>query len=288
MKEETRDSAVLALALARLDGVGRVTAGRLTHRFESADELRATPREQILVRLPGIPSADQIVARIQSTEFDTHLSAAAEQVDLLSDRRITVLTSNHPAWPTGFDDLDWAQRPAHLFVFGDPRQLTRAEVAFLAAPPLEPRPYEAAQSLARRLLQAGVSLAVGMNPGFDTVACKFAVEARAPVVLVAASGLARVPGPMRPAAAAAAKVGGVMVSSFDMTHGPFDHDHKERALVMAAMARTVVLVGVHPPSADVRAAEWARGNGRTVIDLTGPHGDHPLDQLVAMARPTAE
>ena len=55
--------AVFALALLRLDGVGRVTAHRILEHFGSAETLRETPREQVRLRLRGVPRADETVAK---------------------------------------------------------------------------------------------------------------------------------------------------------------------------------------------------------------------------------
>ena len=49
------------LALLSLDGVGRVTAHRLIEHFPTYDALRATPREQVLLRLKGLPHAERTV-----------------------------------------------------------------------------------------------------------------------------------------------------------------------------------------------------------------------------------
>jgi DNA processing protein len=262
MPTSSNESAVLALALLATEGVGRVSAGRLLERFPDADRLLATPREQILLRLPGIPGAEAIVRRLLDGDFAARLAEARSQVASLAERQVSLLTQHHPHWPSGLDDLARGDRPTVLYAYGQTALLRRPTVALLAQPPLEGAAFERAQGLIRFLLAHGAVPAAGLQHGFDIVLCKLAAAAASPAAAFAASGLARVPGAVRPAGAALANAGGVMVSSFAMDHGPFPHDDVERARVLAAAAHAVVFVGAPEGSAERRALAWALEHGR--------------------------
>ncbi|MDX1532364.1 MAG: DNA-processing protein DprA, partial [Rhodothermales bacterium] len=260
----------LALALLRLDGVGRVTAGRLLRHFPAYETLRACPREQVLLRLKGTPNAEALVAQLfDEAAMRPHLDQAEATRTALAQRQVTALTSHHDHWPAGLDDLARADRPVVLYAFGTPAALTGPVVSLFARPPLEGAAFETAQALVRRLVAAGLTVATGAQHGFDVVVAKLAAAANAPAVLVAHAGLARLPKPLRPHASAAAKAGGVLLSPFAMAHGPFDHDDRERALVQAALARACVFVAPPDGSPEARALAWAVDAGRPVFGIAG-------------------
>lgn len=271
MPAPSRDATMLfALALEHLEGVGRVTAGRLLARFASLDDLRRYPREQVLVRIKGAPNAEALVARLFDDDamLDAVTTAAAE-CEALAQRRVTLLTLRDDAWPARLADLPRGARPYRLFAYGDPAVLTRPSVAFFARPPLPTGPFEDAQTLVRGLLAEGLVPTTGAAHGFDVVVHRLAAggEAPRPSMLVLPAGLARLAPPLRPAATAVAKAGGLLLSPFAMPHGPFDHDERERALVQAALADACVFVAPRPDAPEWSALEWAAGAGRPVFVL---------------------
>lgn len=259
--------AALALALLSLDGVGRVSAHRLLERFPTPDALRATPREQVLLRLKGAPHAEQTVATLLDADtFRPALDRAEAEVAALRDKGIGVLAPGGAGWPAGLDDTPRAERPVVLYAYGDTAALGRPSLAVLAQAPLDGAAFEAAQALVRRvatgLRSAPPALVVGAQSGVDLALQKVALDAGAPVVAVVEAGLARLRPSMRPGATAAVRAGGVLVSPFPMTHGPYDHDDRERALVQAAIGTAVCAVAPPPDSPEDRAAAWAAGAGR--------------------------
>ncbi len=253
-----------ALALLSLDGVGRVTAHRLLERFPSAEAVRAAPREQVLLRLKGVARADRAVDAICDAAFDDALDAAGRQVEALAQRHLHVLAPGGAGWPAGLDALDRADRPVVLYGFGDLGALAWPSLAVLASAPLAAEPFERAQDVARAVLARGRGLVVGAAHGVDLALQKLSLAAGVPAVAVVGAGLARLERSMRPGATALTRAGGLLVSPFPMTHGPFDHDDRERALVQAALGRAVLAVAPPPDSPEDRAAAWAADAGRTV------------------------
>jgi DNA processing protein len=280
----SRESQAFALALLRLEGVGRVTAGRLLHRFPSLAVVRETPREQVLHRIRGAPRAEALVGRLFDGEMDARLAEAEAALDRLAERRIRILTEHDPDWPRGLDALAPADRPTVLYAFGDTAVLTRPSVALLARPPLDSEGFETSQTLTRRLLDAGLVPASGVQSGFDTVVCKLAVAAAAPAILVASAGLSRVPPPMRPAAAAAVRAGGVLVSPFPPEHGPFPHDDGERARLTVALARAAAFFGPHEGTPEAEALRWALEHDRPTFGTSAGGGPPLPDRVHPLAR----
>ncbi len=252
----TPDAVSYALALPRLPGLGRVAAHRLLDAFPTFEALRATPREQVLHRLKGVPGAAALVATLfDDAAIEAALEAVAAEQAVLTARGIAVLTPNLPAWPAGLARLDRRDRPAALYVYGRADLLARPTVAFLGATGLPPEAFEYAQALIPALAARGVVPMGALASGFDVVVCKVAADVPSPPVLVAGCGLGVVPPPMRPVAMQAAQANGALVSPFERGHGPFAHDEVDRARVMAALASVAVVFGGAPGGPEHRALD---------------------------------
>ena len=254
-------TAPFALALLALDGVGRVTVHRILERFPSADALRRTPREQVLLRLKGAPHAERTVERLFSDALDRALAAATAETDRLAATGVRTLAPGDAAWPAGLGRLARADRPAVLYGYGNPAALGAPLLTVFGRPPVAADAFEAAQRIARRAAAAGAGVVTGAANGFDVALQKVATGAgRAPVAVVA-SGLATLAPSLRPAATALPRAGGVLLSPFPMAHGPFPHDDRERALVQAALAQAVVAAAPAAGSPERRACAWASEAG---------------------------
>ncbi len=279
------DSTVFALALDLVDGVGRVTAGRLLDRFTSLDDLRRYPREQVLTRIKGAPRAEALVHQLfDPSVMDPLLDQARQRLAELHRRRLDVLTPHSAAWPRGIADLPRSQRPFLLYVFGETSVLLHPVVALFARPPLTEAAFEQVLALVHHLVPHGVVPATSAAHGFDVAVQKLchAGPAAYPGVLVAAAGMAQAPPPLRPTISAAVRTGGLFVSSFPMQHGPFDHDDHERALVQAALAHASLFVAPEPGTPEWRAMTWLLEQSRPVFGLPAP--EHPLPEPVHLLR----
>ncbi len=263
--------APFALALLRLDGVGRVTVHRVLEHFATPEALRATPREQVLLRLKSAPRADAIVERLFGAELDEALGAARAQIAALAPKRVAVLASGDAEWPAGLDALPPSDRPVALWAYGHLDALESPALAILGRVGLAPEAFEAATRLAVQF--AGGGIVTGAKDGFDLAVQKPALGAGARVVAVAPMGLARLTPSLRPGATALVKAGGVLVSPFPMGHGPFEHDESQAALVQAAIARVAIGAAPLAGSPEAKALAWASGAGRPAFALhAGPAG----------------
>lgn len=259
-------AARLALALATLDGVGRVTAHRLLERFPTLAALRATPREQVLLRLKGAPRAERTVATLFDDAWsEGALAEAGTRIEALAARGVRLLAPGDDGWPAGLADLDRADRPLVLHAYGPIGVLARPTTALLARPPVAPDAFEAAQALARRTVAGGGALALTFAHGFDVALAKVSGGA---AVAVIPAGLSKLTPSLRPAATALVRAGGVLLSPFEMEHGPFEHDQRDAARVVAALSQRVVAVAPDG-SPEARAAVWAAAHGREVLNPDG-------------------
>lgn len=260
-----------ALALMQMEGVGRVTTGRLLHHFGTYETLRQYPREQVLLRLKGVPHAADLVARLlDPAVMEPLLEAATQTLQTHRARQVQVLSVQDADWPEGVNDLPPGQRPVLLYVFGQVELLQQPLVALFARPPLSDAAFSLAQALVSALADGGLCCMTGAATGFDVVVQKLTSQHQPPCpsALVAPCGLSKLWTPIRPLASQAVKAGGVMLSSFPMTHGPFEHDDAERALVMAALAATCVFVEPQPDTPEARALAWALEAGQPVFGIS--------------------
>lgn len=264
------DPLAFALALPALPHVGRVTTARVLERFPTLAALRATPREQLLHRLTGTPHlADLVETLHDDAAMAFALASARAEADALAAKRLAVLAPNLDGWPDGLNRLDRADRPATLHVFGDASALDGPSVALFGANGLDPAAYEASQTLAAEAARRGTVVVTGLADGFDVATAKTATRHGGRVVAVLGCGIGRLAGPMRPVALEIVRSGGAMVSGFSFDHGPFDHDDKERALTMAALASACAFYDPAPGSPDARALDRAAALGLAAFAL-GP------------------
>lgn len=278
------DSAAFTLALLRVDGVGRVTAQRLLAHFPTYDALRATPREQVLLRIKGAPRAADLMTRLfDEDEMRPPLDQATRAVEMFESRGIAVLTRHDERWPDRLDTLDLSDRPPVLYAYGNTDLLARTSVALFARPPLPGPAFEVAQDLVRALIRHGIVVVAGVEHGFDVVVHKLCASAGAPSVLVTNAGMSRIAKPMRPVVSATVRAGGLLLSPFPPEHGPFPHDDAERALTMAALARASAFFAPQPDSHEERAMSWCLAHDRPAFGIAG---DTPLPKRVhALDRP---
>ncbi|MEM0962084.1 MAG: DNA-processing protein DprA [Bacteroidota bacterium] len=284
-------TAPFALALLSLDGVGRVTAHRVLERFTSAASLREAPHEQVLLRLKGTPNAERTVEALRGAPLADADERSRQRVEALTEKGIHVLAPGGPAWPSGLDALSRSDRPVVLYAFGDLKALRWPALAVLAAAPLDGGAFETAQSVAQRTLAQGRGLVVGAATGVDLALQKLSLAAGLPAVAVVGAGLARLDRSMRPGATTLTRSGGLLVSSFPMAHGPFDHDDRERALVQAALGRAVLAVTPPAGSPEAGAVAWAASAERPVAlvppapaDASWADAAHPTSDPDAIAR----
>ncbi|MEM8601810.1 MAG: DNA-processing protein DprA [Bacteroidota bacterium] len=279
-------STLFALALLRLDGVGRVTAHRVLRHFPTHEALLDAPREQVLIRLKGVAKAEALVARLFDEDaMAPVLDEVRTALRIHAGRHVRVWTPAAPGWPGGLDALPRAERPVTLYSYGTSALLAQPSVAMLGRAGLSAPAFETAQALVRHLIGAGLPVIAGAADGFDVVMHKLCYTQRHPSVMVAASGLAKLATSIRPHASAVVSANGLVCAPFDMHHGPFPHDDRERALTQAALAAAVVVVEPLPDTPDTKALAWALEAGRPVFAIAGTRAEPLSERVHRLDRP---
>jgi DNA processing protein len=282
------ETTLFAWALEQMDGVGRVTAGRLLAHFPTYPDLLRYPREQVLLRIKGAPNGQALVGRL----FDQHamyaqLDQAREALENDQQRQVQALSYTDDHWPTGLAALSKANRPNLLYAYGHTAILRSPTVALFARSPFNPVAFEVAQDLVRHLIKHQVVSVAGASDGFDVVVHRICAASPTPYpsIMVSKAGLAKLERPMRPQASAAIKAGGVLLSSFPLQHGPFPHDDRERTLVQAALAGAVAFFEPQPQTPEWGAMEWAIAAHRPVFGVAAegyplPEQVHPIQMEI--------
>ncbi len=273
------------LALRQLPGVGRVIVSRVLNAFGSYEHLLEYPREQVLVRLKGLPRASEITAALFDRKAMEHRIAEAHaKLDRLTRKQVSVIAEGEPDYPAAFGGLPDAYRPNLLYTFGKTRPPSTGDgLAVIAHPPLSETAFELAQAAVGKLPQWNRRLIAGLSTGFDVAVLKRMTD-RSDVprpVALADCGLARLRNHLRPAARDLVQAGGLIMSGFDMDHGPFPHDIRERAMQQVALGRAGLFVGCQPDGFEWTALTWAAAHHRSVFAITDnpdslPEGVHPL------------
>ncbi|MDZ4702071.1 MAG: DNA-processing protein DprA [Rhodothermales bacterium] len=272
---------LLAHALERLDGVGRISAGRLLRYFESYEALTSFPREQVLTRLKSAPNGGRLVDRLfDRAEMEPILANSAAELGALTATGITPLAAGDPGWPAGIALLPAAEQPNLLYVYGATGVLRRPLVAFFGKATLRTEAFEYAQGLAVFLASRGIHPVIGAAHGFDVVLAKLSASPESPAaaLMTCACGLAQIAPPVRPTVSATVRAGGALMSSFALHHPHYPHQDDDQALLMAATASAGVFLDPAPGEPAWKALEWMLATHQPVFATTD--GNHALPKAV--------
>ena len=256
------ESAHFAVALSGIEGVGRVTAGRLLSEFKTYDALLRYPFEQVQNRLPGIRGANRIVHALRDENaMRARLAAASVHVSRLSKRHIQVIAPPDTAWPARINALPYASRPFILYVYGAVTLVHHQACAVFGTEHVEPSVVERAQALTAVLASSGQTLVTGLVREFDVA--MHVVPAAS--ILMASSGFSRIRQEMRATISQVTRAGGALVGPFPLDHGPFNHDDRERAVLQAALAAVCVFFSPTEHSSEWDALDWVLATRRSAV-----------------------
>jgi DNA processing protein len=180
-----------------------------------------------------------------------------------------------PAYPRGLLDLDRNQQP-HLHGVGRRDALTGLDlgcaVTIVGARNASSYGLRVAESLARDLARARVTVVSGLARGIDSAAHSGALSGGGPTIAVLAGG-PDIPYPPRNRelhrGVAAA---GAVISEHPPGSGAQRHHFAQRNRIMAALGGVVVIVEAAQPSGSLITADVALRLGRTVGAVPGQLG----------------
>lgn len=237
------------------------------------------PYEQAYIRLKGVANRENLIRKLKDRAFfEPELAAAYDRVSRLFNMQVELFSWDTPTWPVRLEMLEGSPKPNILYGYGNVALLNQPLIGLFGRPNLESHHFELAQDVVRFLLQENLVLMAGLQTGFDTVVHKICSTSGHPSVMWASSGLSRVNNNIRSQAMASVRQGGLMVSSFPMQHGPYEHDEFERAKLVAATANVCLFTQPEAHTPEYHALELAVQLKKPVFGIMQQQiqGVHPL------------
>lgn len=276
------DKTAFMLALDDIEGLGRVRIKRIVTAFSTYQQLKQMPFEQALLRLKGIPKANDVLKKLlDEAIFLPLLQKAQAHLEHLKAVQVQVIHDEHEAYPKHIQVMEASHCPNLLYGFGDLALLNQAKVSFFGKPPIAGTFFELAQDLCRFLIAKKVVFVCGIGNGFDTVMHKLASSASHPSIMLANCGLAQVAPSIRPQIMQSVRAGGLLCSSFPFQEMDQEAHEFERTMMQAALCRVSVFVAHKSfQIAELRAMKWAIAQGYAVFTIGGedvPSEAQPLE-----------
>ena len=248
------------LILDQLPGVGPRRIRALVDTFGSAERALAQP-ERLFGQIAG-----SAAARVRSA------AEHSERVDagLIEAERLGMVTRSwsDAEYPEALMRL--SDPPPVLFLRGRPELLDRAGVAVVGARRCTGRAKDLARKLGRCLAHAGVDVVSGMALGVDAAAHDGALEGRGGTVAVVGRGADAPYPPSHAGLFRRILEHGLVVSEFLPGTPPLAYHFPRRNRIMAALARTVVVVEAGERSGALITVEHALDLGRDIWAVPGP------------------
>ena len=260
-------------SLLNLEGVGRAAAYKLFTSFDSFDDIRRYPDEQIATRLRRIPKVTSILAQLGDPEVTSQLySQELERVETLHAKGIHVITPDHHAWPPLFSQVSPSARPSFLYVYGNTQLLDQPTVAIHI--PVGPASDSAFVAVFSRLDRNSVPVVVKEDE-YATLPSDYS-----PVILVLLTGLDAVTQEARETIRKAVSRGGLIVSPFEPAHQHFRHDIPYLNTTVNGLGKVVVYsdIDYEHPSFDEMLRLTESGLPIFTINVNHelPDGIHPV------------
>jgi len=248
------------LILDQLPGVGPRRIRALVDAFGSAERALAQP-ERLFGGIAGAGAARARSAREHADRVETGLSEVARM-------GMETLSWSDDAYPKAL--LRLADPPPVLFLRGRTELLDRAGVAVVGARRSTARGKDLARKLGRALARAGVDVVSGMALGVDAAAHYGALDGKGGTVAVVGRGADAPYPPSHAGLFRRLLECGLVVSEFLPGTPPLAHHFPRRNRIMAALARTVVVVEAGARSGALITVEHALDLGRDVWAVPGP------------------
>lgn len=249
------------LTLHCVPGVGTHTLATLLQHFATVEAVFAADRAQLLTVL-GKRSGlvDHILAGADAQGLARHI-AWLEQPDH------HVLTCLDPEYPRLLGEI--AYPPLLLFVHGDKRLLSRAQLAVVGSRNPTPAGVNTAHAFAGTLAQAGLVVTSGLALGIDGAAHRGALDADGQTIAVLGTGIDRIyPARHQPLARRIAQYGAI-VSEFPLGTPAKAENFPRRNRIISGLSVGTLVVEAGLRSGSLITAHYASEQGREVFAIPG-------------------
>ena len=248
------------LLLSRLPGMGPRTCLALIRHFGS-------PRGVFTARaceLAALGLRDKIINTILRPPGTDHI--AADLAWLEHDGR-HLLTLRDAAYPALLREIH--DPPPVLFVAGNPRVLSQAQIALVGSRNPTPGGCEIAHEFAASLGRSGLVVTSGMALGIDGAGHRGALDSGAPTVAVMGTGLDRIYPACHRDLARRIEENGAMISEFPIGSAPCRKNFPRRNRLISGLSLGTLVVEAAVHSGSLITARMALEQGREVFAVPG-------------------
>lgn len=255
------------IALTHVPGIGSVTARRLLAHFPDPSEIFKIPKGKLL----QVEGVGQVLATALKQEGSAALQKADEVMRQCADRKITVLTLGHEAYPSRLKEIPDA--PIVLYTAGQAPQEPKRSLAIVGTRKNTAYGKRITQEVVHALKEADVTIVSGLAFGIDTYAHKAALDCGLPTFAVLATPLDKVyPAQNRDLAIEIFKRGR-LYSEYAPTAPVDARNFPMRNRIIAGLADATLVVEAGESGGALITATLAQDYDREVFAVPGKLGD---------------
>ncbi len=248
------------LTLCHTPCVGPLTCRALLQRFSSPRHILAADGETL--RAAGIRQRT-----IEALARGPDRAAVDRDLAWATQAGCHIITLHDPRYPALLEEI--ADPPPLLYVRGEPALLARPQLAIVGSRNPSPAGRENAVAFAAGLSRLGLLVTSGMALGIDGAAHEGALEADAPTLAVAGTGLDQVYPPAHRGLARRILERGALVSELPPDTAPRPEHFPRRNRIISGLGLGVLVVEAAPRSGSLITARLALEQGREVFAIPG-------------------
>lgn len=250
------------LVLTLTAGLGVRTFKRLTERFGSPEAVLKGSRSELIEC--GVES--EIIRQLHGSELARQADAELQKAEQAG---VHILTWSDERYPLLLKEIFDA--PPIIYVRGRVEILTnRPTIAIVGTRTPTPYGIHVAETLARDLTRAGVSIISGLARGVDTAAHRGALEAEGSTVAVLGSGVDVIYPRENKKIADRIAATGAMISEFPLNTYPAPQNFPIRNRIISGLSLGCTVVEAAEHSGSLITARMALEQNREVFAVPGP------------------
>ncbi len=247
-------------ALNSIPGIGWSTAQKLLQQFATPQAIFNASTEE----LKQTGASAKLIAAIYSAA----LPDVSHEIEWLEqDEKHHVITADCSHYPRLLKEAPGA--PLIFYGKGNVELLHRPQLAMVGTRNPSPSGKESAYEFARYLSNAGLMITSGLALGIDGIAHKAALEAGAPTIAVAGTGLDRIYPARHKALAHQIFEQGLIISELPLGTGVRGINFPRRNRIISGISLGVFVVEAAVKSGSLITASYAIEQGKDVFALPG-------------------
>lgn len=257
--DAVNDNPLAWVRLAAVSGLGPIGARKLLQAFGLPQRILGASAAS-LASVVG----ERLAGAILTHDAGPAVERARAWLDVPGHHLVTLADAGYPP---GL--LEIPDPPILLYVHGRVELLSQPALAVVGARNATPQGMDNAESFARALAQAGLTIVSGLALGIDAAAHRGALGQAGSTIAVIGTGADRIYPARNEALARRIAAEGAIVSEFPLGTGPLKENFPRRNRLIAGLARGVLVVEAAERSGSLITARQAAEQGREVFAIPG-------------------